>query len=154
MFQTTGRLVLCVLSLFILGIASAQHEDMSLNELLRLADQGDVEAQKALAARYVTEAEADNPLSRNYGKAMAWYLKAAEQGDAEAQFQAGRLYQTRDDGWQNYDKALKWYSAAAQQGHAKAQNNIGNLYTDGQGVPRNAVEAMKWYHKAAPSLPT
>ena len=75
--------------------------------------------------------------------------KAAEQGDAAAQYNLGVMYDegkrvTRDDA-----EAVKWYRKAADQGHAKAQYNLGLMYTNGQGVKRDDVEAVKWFHKAA-----
>ena len=42
------------------------------------------------------------------------FKEAAEQGDAEAQFQMGRSYYYGDDGvTQDYAKAVEWYRKAA-----------------------------------------
>lgn len=75
--------------------------------------------------------------------------KAAEHGDAEAQFNLGTMY---DDGYGmsgNKSEAAKWYRLAAEQGHAKAQYNLGLLYDEGVGVPQNIAEAVKLYRLAA-----
>ncbi|MHC8510324.1 MAG: hypothetical protein ACYYKD_13225 [Rhodospirillales bacterium] len=49
-------------------------------------------------------------------------LHAAEQGDAEAQFNLGVMY---DNGADHIEESVKWWRAAAEQGHAKAQYNLG-----------------------------
>jgi TPR repeat protein len=75
--------------------------------------------------------------------------KAAEQGDASAQFNYGLLYHFGSGVLQDYTEARKWYLKAAEQGHAKAQSNLGVLYHNAQGVPQDYAEAAKWYLKAA-----
>ena len=75
--------------------------------------------------------------------------KAAENGDAEAQYNLGLMYNNGDGVQQDYAEALKWYHKAAEQGNADAQYNIGDMYHDGEGVSRDYAEAAKWYHKAA-----
>ena len=46
-------------------------------------------------------------------------LRAAEQGDAAAQFNLGRMYESID-----LAEAAKWYRLAAEQGHAGAQSEL------------------------------
>lgn len=75
--------------------------------------------------------------------------KAAEQGDAVAQFTLGFAYAkgvgvTRDDA-----EAAKWFRKAAEQGNAAAQGILGLMYRTGQGVTRDDVEAVKWFSKSA-----
>ena len=76
-------------------------------------------------------------------------LKAAEQGDSEAQTDLGMMYHTGDGVPKDYAEAVKWYRKAAEQGHAIAQYNLGFMYNDGEGVPQDDAEAFKWYRKAA-----
>nr|WP_271873207.1 tetratricopeptide repeat protein [Rubripirellula sp.] len=75
--------------------------------------------------------------------------KAAESGDATAQFNLGKMYESGQGVPQDYADAMKWYRLAADQGYAKAQINIGVMYDNGQGVPQDYAEAMKWYRLAA-----
>jgi TPR repeat protein len=89
------------------------------------------------------------------------YIKAAEQGDAEAQYQIGEIYYYRGDVPEDKKEAIKWYRKAAEQGHANAQYDIGFIYDEGVGVviydgrreiegfTRDNTEAVKWYRKAA-----
>jgi hypothetical protein len=75
--------------------------------------------------------------------------KTADQANAVAQNNLGRLYQ---NGWgvpQDYAEAARWYHKAADQGNADAQNNLGWLYQNGWGVPQDYAEALRWYRKAA-----
>lgn len=75
--------------------------------------------------------------------------KAAEQGNADAQYELGRMYFLGQNVAKNATEAEKWYQKAAKQGNARAQNELGNLYYMGVIVPQNHSEAMKWYQKAA-----
>ena len=73
----------------------------------------------------------------------------AEQGDANAQYELGRMYDNGEGVPQNYVEAAKWYRQAADQGDAMAQNNLGVMHYKGQGVPQNDAEAFRWYRLAA-----
>ena len=75
--------------------------------------------------------------------------KAAEQGQAGAQFSLGVMYDqgygvTEDDA-----EALRWYRLAAEQGYAGAQYILGLMYAQGEGVPEDDAEAVRWYQMAA-----
>jgi hypothetical protein len=80
---------------------------------------------------------------------VTWYRKAADQGDAKAQYNLGFMYDNGQGVPQNDAEAMKWYRKAADQGDAEAQFNLGLMYDNGQGVPQNYAEAMKWYRLAA-----
>ena len=82
--------------------------------------------------------------------------KKAELGDAEAQYQLGRWYDSRFtiSCWpfttnDNLQEAVKWWFKAAKQGHVRAQYELGHSYSLGLGVKKDQLEAAKWYHKAA-----
>ena len=75
--------------------------------------------------------------------------QAAEQGDAEAQYQFAEHCFWGTDMEENEAEAVKWYRKAAEQGHAEAQAQLGLCYYDGMGVEEDVVEAVKWWRKAA-----
>ncbi len=77
------------------------------------------------------------------------YRKAAEQGDADAQFILGVSYESGDGVAQDKAEAVKWFRKAAEQGLARAQYNLGWCYANGDGVARDKAEAVKWCRKAA-----
>ena len=60
-------------------------------------------------------------VEKNYSEAVKWYRKAAEQGDADAQFNLGACYFLGNGVEKNDSEAVKWWRRAAEQGNAKAQ---------------------------------
>ncbi len=75
--------------------------------------------------------------------------KAAEQGDASAQFKLGVCYAKAEGVPQDLHEAVKWYREAADQGYAPAQYNLGVAYDQGNGVAEDLSAAVNWYRKAA-----
>ncbi|MBR2207979.1 MAG: SEL1-like repeat protein [Synergistaceae bacterium] len=76
-------------------------------------------------------------------------MKRANLGNAEAQFQIGRMYANGDGVKQDYKLAASWYEKAAKRSHPAAQNNLGVLYHDGKGVKQDYKKARRLYEKAA-----
>ena len=74
---------------------------------------------------------------------------AAEQGDANAQFNLGLMYGTGRGVRQDEAEAVRWFRLAAEQGNASAQVSLGFMYDTGQGVPQDDAEAVRWYRLAA-----
>ena len=83
------------------------------------------------------------------GEAVSSVRKAAEQGDAAAQFNLGVMYDRGEGVPQDDGEALLWYRKAAEQGHAAAQFNLGNMYRYGRGVPDDYIQAYAWLNLAA-----
>ena len=75
------------------------------------------------------------PSAEEAANVLANARPMAEQGNANAQYNMGVLY---DEGYgveRNYETARGWYEKAAAQGYAKAEHNLGILYQEGHGVP-------------------
>jgi len=85
----------------------------------------------------------------DYKTAYRLNKSLAVQGNADAQFNLGIMYDNSQGVPQDYSEAVKWYRKAADQGHAHAQSNLGRMYAFGKGVPQDFAEAVKWYRKAA-----
>ncbi len=85
----------------------------------------------------------------NYLAAVAWYRKAADQGNAFAQDNLGLCYASGRGIAANYAEAVKWYRLSADQGNAVAENHLGNCYYTGRGVAQDYAAAAAWYRKAA-----
>ena len=151
----------------------------------KAAEQGHVEAQYKLALAY----ENGYGITQDLSEAVKWYHKAAEQGyveasrhlqsaevllaaqngNAEAQYNLALAYENGNGMTKDLSEAVKWYRKAAEQGHAGAQKKLktaelllnaqnGNAeaqyklaqaYEKGSGVTKDLTEAMAWYHKAA-----
>lgn len=60
-------------------------------------------------------------------QAVAWYRKAAEQGDADAQFNLGWMYETGRGVARNDARARAWYTEAAKQGHERAKKALSGM---------------------------
>ena len=77
-------------------------------------------------------------------------LSSARQGNAEAQYKIGRLF---DDGQEMYEDdvmAFYWYEKAAVQGHKGAQFRLGKMLEFGDGyISINHKRALRFYKKAA-----
>lgn len=84
----------------------------------------------------------------DYASAAKCFLKAAEQGNAEAQFSLGNMYAEGHGVPQDDQQSISWFSKAAEQGFMPAQVNLGVMYAQGQGVERNLIEAHKWLNIA------
>ncbi|MFN5351060.1 MAG: tetratricopeptide repeat protein [Alphaproteobacteria bacterium] len=86
---------------------------------------------------------------KDFKKAQYWYNQSAVNGNLEATYSLGVLYENGQGVETDYGKAFKWYLSAAGKGHPTAQFNVGNLYAKGAGVRKNPLHAFKWYKKAA-----
>lgn len=73
----------------------------------------------------------------------------AENGNADAMFYIGYMYDEADGVKQDYDKALYWYLQAARLDNVDAQVNLGYMYGQGLGVDQNYQQELFWYEKAA-----
>ena len=87
-------------------------------------------------------------VERDYGKAVEWYRKSAEQGNAEAQNNLGDCYADGQGIEQDYGKAMEWFCKSVEQGNADAQNNLGDCYFEGYGVARDYAKAVEWFCKS------
>jgi TPR repeat protein len=64
---------------------------------------------------------------RDYDSAMRWYLKAVEDGDAQANWNIGRLYEFGFGLPKDLTAAKTWYQKAADKGVLEAQDSLANL---------------------------
>ena len=75
--------------------------------------------------------------------------KAAEQGDAGAQYELGGMYNRGDGMARDAAEAAKWFRKAAETGNADAQYELGTIYQWSSVALKDSVEAEKWWRKAA-----
>lgn len=117
---------------------------------------GDAIAQNIMGIAY----KCGMGVKQDHAASIKWFRTAAEQGEADAQFNLGRLYGSEVDGGYkkgraapaNDVEALKWYQRSAEQGHTQAQVKLAQLYAKGVGkVARDEVQAYKWMSLAASS---
>jgi TPR repeat protein len=80
-------------------------------------------------------------------KGTAWpMIKAAELGDADAQYNLGKAYQDEHD----YTKAVHWFKLSAAQNHKIALSDLAYYYLNGKGgCNKKFSKAIYLYKKAA-----
>ncbi|MFQ5984322.1 MAG: tetratricopeptide repeat protein [Alphaproteobacteria bacterium] len=118
----------------------------ALSEWRPLAEQGDAEAQIALANMYLFGVG----VRQDYREAAKWYRRAAEQGEVIAQINLGELYATGRGVAKDDVLAYMWFSLAAADGHPYAEvarDELAPRMTPDQ-VARAEELARAWTPKA------
>ena len=87
--------------------------------------------------------------AEDYQGAAELIEKAAETGDAGAQYTLGDCYAYGLGFDQDYQKAAEYYTLSADQGYAPAQVVLGSLYLSGLGIGANPETALKYFRLAA-----
>ena len=105
------------------------------------ADLDFVPAQATLGGLF---ARIDNPQ-----QAVAWWTRAAQKDDPEAQYNLALMYAKGQGVDKDGALALFWFGKAAAQGVASAQSRLGLMYATGNMVPVDPIEAHKWFALAA-----
>ena len=84
-------------------------------------------------------------------RSIAWYTKAAEKGDAEAELALSGWYLTGSEGIlkQSDSEAYLWARRAANKGLNKAEYAVGYYAEVGIGIKQDIEFAKKWYMRAA-----
>ncbi|KAK0586577.1 hypothetical protein LWI29_009094 [Acer saccharum] len=89
-------------------------------------------------------------LRRDRAKALSWFSKAADKGEAQSMEFLGEIYARGAGVERNYTKALEWLSLAARQQLYSAYNGMGYLHVKGYGVDKkNYTKAKEYFEKAA-----
>ena len=89
-------------------------------------------------------------IAKNLKKGFELELRAAKQGELEAQFSVG-VCLSRGEGITVDDKeAFHWYLRAAKRGHPDAAHNVAHFYEMGRGIRKNKRKAHLWYARAHP----
>ncbi len=116
-----------------------------LKELEKKAIAGDPASQHDLGALYAS----GQIMDVNYKKAAYWFLKAAENGVANAHYNLGVMYHQGMGLKRNVKKALYWYKQAATMGHPEALYNLGIAYIEGIGTAVDTKRGIGYLKRAA-----
>lgn len=140
-------------------------EDAGVKWIMAGAQQGDAWSERQLAILYedglgreqLTMKKVDEwtladinahlaALEESMKNAHEWNVKAAENGNADAQFSVGYDYYDGEVVKKNIEEAKKWFEKAAKQGHVAGQKYLGIVYND---IEKSPADAYEWFLKAA-----
>ena len=94
--------------------------------------------------------DADGAQDRHdYATALRLFRLLAHQGDPNAQYRLGLMYERGLSVPQDYAEAAAWYRRAADQGLKTAQWTLGSMYQIGSGVQQDYVKAHMWCNLSA-----
>ena len=141
-----SRHVVCIALVVATLTACVQTQDEHSPAAQALADlRVSAEAQYNLGVIYAEGVG----VPQNAAETVAWYRRAAEQGNARAQSNLWAMYAGGVGVPQDAAETVAWCRRAAEQGNARAQYNLGGMYDQGLAVPQDAAEAHMWLTIAA-----
>lgn len=77
------------------------------------------------------------------------WQESASQGDAQAQYFVGEIFEKGMGQAPDYEMAVMWYQRAVKQDYTPAKMSLGRLHELGLGVPKDLVKAMNLYREAS-----
>ena len=109
------------------------------------AETGDSRAAFLMADIYMNAKDA-----QDYSLARKWLEISATQGERDALYQMGSLYDKALGVERNLEQAVKWFKLAADQRDSQAQLNLGILHDPrAEGYAKDAQIAAQWFVLAA-----
>lgn len=127
------------------GIALTPSTDPAILKLQKLAANGDLKAQYALAARYAL----GRGVPLNLQLAQQLLANAAGGGDPAAMVELANANLDGRFGSVDQRAASRWFEAAAATGSAPAALALGQLYENGIDGAPDLPMALGWYQRAA-----
>ncbi|MEZ0259651.1 MAG: tetratricopeptide repeat protein [Alphaproteobacteria bacterium] len=109
-----------------------------LDILQKRAEDGDADAMVELAHKYTL---GGRQAEMNREKAKNWFARAAEKGDAEAQYETGRAAKDATE-------AFGWFSKSAKQGYREGLREAGRCLYLGEGTKPDTKLAQKYFEQA------
>jgi len=115
-------------------------DDTVLGLLVGEATKGNVTAQRILGDSYAN----GNGVATDASKALEWYMKAADQGDAYSQYASSVfLLSGKAPIVQDHAKGIAYLEKAAASGLPGAQNDLAMFYLGGQFVEKDVAKGLK-----------
>jgi TPR repeat protein len=115
-----------------------------LPETRRRAEEGDTNAQCALATAY----RYGTGVPQDFAEALRWYRKAADAGSRNAAGWIGYFYYYGVGVAQDYAEAVKWLRKDTPTEFGQAEFCLGKCYFYGLGVLEDYAEAARWLLEA------
>ncbi|EGC31452.1 hypothetical protein DICPUDRAFT_6769, partial [Dictyostelium purpureum] len=121
------------------------HDNFSKNILLFASKMGDTNAQTHLGRYYYN---CKNP---DYKNSFLLWESAALEGNADAQFYLGGMYQQGLIVERSSKKAFEFYEKSARGGNSNSQFLIGKAYYEGEELPKNEKLGLQFITKSSHS---
>lgn len=106
-------------------------------DILKLAEAGDIFAQNELAGMYLY----GNGIEEDEEECVKWLKKSADAGHWEAMNNLGNVCYNQG----NYEEAVEWYKKSFDKGFDWGGYNLANCYYNGDGVSQNYLKALELY---------
>jgi len=88
-------------------------------------------------------------MPKDHAKALLWWRRAADEGNAPAMYSIGLLYANGQGVPKDDAKATEWFAKGAAAGDARCEGALAKRYWTGRGIGRDEAKAVQWFHKAA-----
>ena len=85
----------------------------------------------------------------DYATALRLWRPLADQGNADAQYNIGAVYDKALGVTRDSQEAVKWWRLAAAQGNQLAQYNLAVAYAQGRGTAQDFERSYMWFKIAA-----
>lgn len=119
-----------------------------LQELVELADSGDIKAQEKVAVAYLK----GNGVEKDINKAIELLKKSAENGSGMCNYQLGKIYESGNGVDINMETAISYYKKSAELGYANAQNVLKKMEQSTKIADVNSTTKGSGY--IPPSVPS
>ena len=132
--------------MYLMGKGVPKDRDLAVSLLSAAAEQGSGRAAYRIAYMYDSGQCYTDP---DLKKAMEWYYKASDLGDAEASFQIAGVLFMKDTEWYNPASGRKYIEKAAESGFPEAEHQLGLMYVyGGNGFKKDPVKGKAYLVKA------
>jgi TPR repeat protein len=121
-------------------------EGLTMSDLLKAADGGDMKAHLVVAYRYL---DGKGGVEKNPLLAMRHLRIAAEGGQVAAMTRLAFIYDAGEGVEKDRKKALKYFLKAATAGDEAACHRLGMIYLEGDGAIKDYETAVKWFKVSA-----
>jgi len=123
----------------------AENVTAHIDTVASLAQSGDINAMYLYGSCY----EQGWGVTKDYGKAMEWYKKAADKGQKSAMGAIGGLYRVGHGVQADPKQAFEWFKKGAEREDDNSMLCLGNCYYTGFGTNKDLEKAAYWWEKAA-----
>lgn len=142
--QGVPQAMSCLGKAYMEGIGVPRDEQQAHDWLMKSAELGCSGAMLNLGDLFLGETTI-----KSVDKAIYWYERAVDAGNADAMHSVAELYLGRWDGPRNPEMAMKRYRQAAELGNPSSMYILASHLREGDLLPKDEKEAALWFDKAA-----